>query len=366
MAMNNISSSYLLSSMTSSISNAQSTLASDGVELSTGQYADIGLQLGAESGYELSLKSELEQLQTLTSSNGVVSTNLTTAQDVLGTLVSGAPASSGSILANAQSVETDLVTWMSSSTDENTTLQSMGSTALQSLIASANTSSAGTYVFGGENSGTPPMDNYYSTPPSAAQTAVQSAFQSALSSAGASTASDLSSSDLQSFLSGPFADLFSMSGSPSNWSTYFSNASSTNTTAEVAPGMTVSASTNINQSGFQQLTEGYTMLAEFGNAGLSSSAQQTLATQALSLITQGVSSITSQAANVGSALTQVTNASSSMSSQMTILQTQVGNLDNVNTTEVATQLTQLSTQLETAYQLTSQIQKLSLAQYLPV
>jgi flagellar hook-associated protein 3 FlgL len=55
-----------------------------------------------------------------------------------------------------------------------------------------------------------------------------------------------------------------------------------------------------------------------------------------------------------------------MSSQMTILQTQIGNLDNVNSSAVATQLTQLSTQLETAYQLTSQITKLSLAQYLPI
>ena len=51
---------------------------------------------------------------------------------------------------------------------------------------------------------------------------------------------------------------------------------------------------------------------------------------------------------------------------MTILQTQIGNLDNVNAQAVAVQLNTLTTQLQTAYQLTAQLQKLSLAQYLPI
>ena len=50
---------------------------------------------------------------------------------------------------------------------------------------------------------------------------------------------------------------------------------------------------------------------------------------------------------------------------MTLLQTQIGKLDNVDAASVATQLSTLSTQLQTAYQLTAQMQKLSLAQYLP-
>ena len=54
-----------------------------------------------------------------------------------------------------------------------------------------------------------------------------------------------------------------------------------------------------------------------------------------------------------------------MSSQMTILQTQTGNLDDVDANSVATQLNTLTTQIETAYQVTAPLQKLSLAQYLP-
>jgi flagellar hook-associated protein 3 FlgL len=50
---------------------------------------------------------------------------------------------------------------------------------------------------------------------------------------------------------------------------------------------------------------------------------------------------------------------------MTILQTQIGNLDNVNSYQVATQISNLQTQIETSYELTAQLQNLSLSKYLP-
>jgi flagellar hook-associated protein 3 FlgL len=58
-------------------------------------------------------------------------------------------------------------------------------------------------------------------------------------------------------------------------------------------------------------------------------------------------------------------ANTAMSPQMTILQMQVGNLDDVDANSVATQLNTLTTQIETAYQITAKLQALSLAQYLP-
>jgi flagellar hook-associated protein 3 FlgL len=356
MTTTNVSSNYFTTVMLPSIAQTQATLAADGVELSTGQYANLGLQLGDQSGYELSLKNEYQQLQSLTTSNSVVTTNMSTAQDAL-----------NAILSAAQSAQSSLTTWTSSTTSSNPTLQTIGVDGLQALISSANVTSNGAYVFGGVNTSVAPMNNYFSTPASAAQTAVNNAFSNAF--AGAAPSS-ISASDMQTFLNGPFAALFDASNwtaDPSNPNgPAWSNASSTNTTAEIAPGETVTSSTNINQPGFQQITEGYTMLAAFGNAGLSPSAQQAVATTALSLISQGVTALTGQTADFGSSMAMVTNATNSMSSQMTILQTQIGNLDNVNSSAVATQLTQLSTQLETAYQLTSQITKLSLAQYLPV
>jgi flagellar hook-associated protein 3 FlgL len=58
------------------------------------------------------------------------------------------------------------------------------------------------------------------------------------------------------------------------------------------------------------------------------------------------------------------NASDQMSLQMNLLSTQVGGLESVNTYEVATRITDLQTQIETSYSLTSQLQQLSLVKYL--
>jgi flagellar hook-associated protein 3 FlgL len=348
MTVTSVSSHYLTSSLLPSIQQTEATLASDGVEMSTGQYADIGAHLGDQSGYELSLRNDNELMQSLTASNSIVTENLTTAQDTL-----------DSVRTSASTAQSDLTAWTANSTTANATLESIGSTGLQSLVASANTTSNGTYVFGGENNGVAPMADSTTV-----TTAVTNAFQTYFGFAPTDpAASSVTASQMQGFLgSSNFTGLFSGAG----WTSNFSSASSTNMTVQIAPGEAGAASTNINQAGFQQLTEGYAMLAVFGNAGLSSAAQQAVASSGMSLITQGASSITAQEADVGTSLATISDASSSMASQMTLLQTQIGNLDNVNATTVATEITQLSTQLQTAYNLTAQIQKLSLAQYLPV
>jgi flagellar hook-associated protein 3 FlgL len=108
------------------------------------------------------------------------------------------------------------------------------------------------------------------------------------------------------------------------------------------------------------------MLSEFGGSELSGDAQQAVATAASSLVSQGVNSVVNVQAELGSTQSAVTNTNSSMSSQLTILQGQLGNLDTVNTTATAAQITSLTNQIQMAYELTSRLQQLNLAQYLPV
>ena len=109
------------------------------------------------------------------------------------------------------------------------------------------------------------------------------------------------------------------------------------------------------------------MLNEFGdNSALSQAAKQTVATTASSLISQAVTSLTATEATVGSAQASVTDANNAMSAQSTILQTQIDGLDEVNSYSIATQVSSLTTQIQTAYELTAQLQQLSLSKYLPV
>jgi flagellar hook-associated protein 3 FlgL len=330
---------------------AQSSLTTAMTGESTGQYANLGLQLGDQSGYEPSLKEQVGQLQTLTSGNSVVSTGLSTAQSAL-----------AAIQKSAQTTLDNLAAWTPVG-DSGPSLQNMGQSALQSLISGANTTSGDQYVFGGINSAVAPVADYYSTPPSAAKTAVDQAFQTTFGVLPTDPgAANISASAMQSFLSGPFAALFQ----GASWSTDWSSASSVNTSAVIAPGQTVTTSTNANQAGFQQFAQAYAMLGEFGGSALSSEAQQAVATAASSLVSQGVDSMINTQAELGSTQSAVTNANSSMSSQLTILQGQLGNLDTANPPTTAAQISSLTNQIQMAYELTARLQQLNLAQYLPV
>ncbi len=351
MAANFVSSQFLANSLVLPVMQAQSSLTTAMTEESTGQYADLGLQLGEQSGYELSLKEQVGLLQTLTSNNTLVSTGLSTAQSAL-----------SAISSSAQTTLNDLTTWTSSA-NSAASLQNMGQSALQSLIASANATSGDQYVFGGINSAVAPMADYYSTPASAAKTAVDQAFQTVFGVLPSDpAAANISASAMQSFLSGPFAALFQ----GASWSADWSQASSANTSAEIAPGQTATTSTNANQPGFQELAQAYAMLSEFGGSELSGAAQQAVATAASSLVSEGMDSMTNIQAELGSTQSAVTDADNTMSSQLTILQQQVGNLDDVNANTTAAQINSLTNQIQMAYELTSRLQELNLAQYLPV
>jgi flagellar hook-associated protein 3 FlgL len=131
-------------------------------------------------------------------------------------------------------------------------------------------------------------------------------------------------------------------------------------------GQTVATSTNANQQGFQDLAQAYAMLSEFGGSELSGAAQQAVATAASSLVSRGINSMTDVQAELGSTQSAVTNANGSMSSQLAILEQEIGSLDDVNANTTAVQINSLTNQIQMAYELTSRLQALNLAQYLPV
>ena len=244
---------------------------------------------------------------------------------------------------------------------QGSSLQTLGANGLQSLVATANTSVDGQYVFGGVNSAVAPMTNYLD-PPAAAQTAVQTAFSTYL--AGLSppaTAQTVTAAQMQTFLTSP---AFTSQFQGAAWSANWSSASSTNVSSDISPTETIDTSTNANQPAFQELARAYTMLNEFTGTSIDSAAMQSVVDQASSLMSTAVNSLTSMQATLGSAQQRVTEANDGMSAQMNILQTQIDNLDNVNTYQVATQVNSLTTQIQTAYSLTAQLQKLSLASYL--
>jgi flagellar hook-associated protein 3 FlgL len=350
MTISNVSSNYLATAMMPAITQAQSQLATLQTESASGQYADLGLQLGEQSGYELSLRNQDDELAAMTTANGLTATNMTSAQNAL-----------TAVLSSADDALKGLVTYTSDG-DSPSTLQTLGQSNLQQLIALGNTNSDDSFLFGGQNLTTPPLDDYFAAGGSTAKTAIDNAFQSYFGfSINASAVANITASQLQGFLSGPYAQQFQGSNWTSNWST----ASDDNTTALIAPNTTITTSTNANTAGFRDLAQGYTMLSEFGDIGLNTDASEALATAATSVINQGVSGVITTQAMLGESQSQLTAANAQMSDQMTLLQKQVGALDSIDPAQIATELQTISTQLQTSYQVTAQLHNLNLAQYLP-
>jgi flagellar hook-associated protein 3 FlgL len=351
MNITSVSTSYLNNALLPAVQQTQTQLATLEVESASGQYADLGLQLGGNSGYEMSLRTQDDALQALSTANSITSTNLATSQNALTTLQS-----------SAASMAQSLVAYVSGD-NSGATLQTLGQSQLQQLISVGNTAnSTGGYVFGGQNTAQAPLNDYFAQPTSNAKTSVDNSFQSYF---GFSTSSwqtaNITPSQMQGFLTGPFATQFQ----PPQWQLHFSNASSTQISSQISPGTYIDTSTSTDGPAFQQLAQGYTMLSEFGNIGLSAETQKALASTATSVINAGASTLTDAQSSLGMAQNQITQANSTMSNQMTLLQTGISQLDNVDPAQIATQLSTLSTQLQTAYQLTAQISKLNLAQYLP-
>lgn len=344
-----ISSLSLTMPMQTSIMQAQSSLAQVQQEVSTGTLANLGQSLGAQTGSDLSLKSEIDALNSFSNSNSSVTARLSASSNALDVMVS-----------SAQSLESSLI-GASTAGGDMTTLAGSAQSALQTMISGLNTSVGGVSVFGGINTGTTPLANYTGTQTSAAKQAVDAAFSQAFGTTQTSTdASSISGTDMQSFLNNQFASLFSAS----NWQGTWSSASSTATQSTVAPGQTITSSVSANESAFRQIAEAYTMVTEFTGANLSDSARAAVVSTASSLMNSGIAALTNLQGNVGIAQSAVSNAGTQISAQVGVLQTNVSNYESVDTYALSSQLSSLQTQLEASYELTSRLQSLSLANYL--
>jgi len=342
-----ISSFSLSSILRQTVQTAQSNLATDEQEMSTGVYANIGLTLGAQTSQDVALRAQQSLLQTISASNATVSTTLSSTQN---------------ILSNLQSTGQTFLQSLVQGTNNDSTANVLQSTAmdnLQSLLSQLNTNVNGEFLFGGINSSVAPMTSYVTG--AANQQSVANAFQSTFGfSQSSPSVSTITASQMQSFLTTQFPTLFQGADWTSNWSA----ASDVTNVSQISPSQTVTTSVSANQTAFQQLAQAYTMVADLGTSNLNTDAYNTVVTQAESLMQSALAGLTNIQGGLGTAQAAITSADTYMSTQLNTLSTQIGALENVDTYAVSSQETELQTQIETAYELTSQLQQLSLTKYL--
>ena len=339
-----VSTSTLFSIPRNSVVELQSQITKAETEVSTGQLADPAQSLGSQLGLYQTLQAQSANLNNIQSANTIVQSTLSASQQAL-----------TQIATDAQTFVNSIMTAQSSGSVS--TLPAEAQSLLASLTSTLNTSAGGAYVFGGTNSTVQPVADYSQGAQAATAAAFQTAFGMSQSDPQVNT---ISSASMQTFLTGAFANLFQ----GTSWSTNWSQASSTPTSALISPGNVVTTSVTANESAFQDLANAYTSIADLAIGNLGATTQQAVLSNALSLAGAAQQGITGMQTTLGISQSQITNANSQMQTQATMIDNWVTKLGGVDSYQAASTLTNLTTQLETAYSLTNQISKLSLVNYL--
>ena len=319
-------------------------------EASTGQFADFGLALGSRTSDAVSLSNSVNQLQTMMDSNSIVDTRLSSAQDALGKISDSAQSALDALLGVTGS----------SGASQVASVQNTVKNAFETATGAANLSASGEYLFGGTNSGTAPLNDYFAAAGSSAKTAFENSFQTYFGfTIDDPSVAGISGSQMNTFLDQVAADF----DGPA-WQTDWSNASDTPLTSRINTNEVIATSTTTNSEGFRKLAFGTVISVELLGRNLSPDTQGAVAQRATAAIGNAISAIDADRATLGVAQSRVKQADDSISNQIDLVKTQMSDLESVDPYEAATRVNALTTQLETSYALTSRISQLSLLNYL--
>lgn len=318
-------------------------------ELASGRLADVGKTLGGRTSETVSLRQQYARFQTYIETNSTVTTRLDVTQTTLQSFSDTAQKFLSTLLASRNTDTGPAVS------------QSEAQADLVALTDGLNSTLSGQYLFGGINTTTPPVTDYYANPTPANRQAVIDAFTTAFGTAPSDPAnSGISKAAMQTFLDGAFANQFEQPA----WSTNWSAASDQNLQSRISSTEQISTSTNANADAFRKLAKAYTMVADLGVGTLNKDTYGAVVDSAIKAVGEAIQDLAGEQARLGTASARVAASNQRMSAQITIMNTQINNLETVDPFEASTHVTTLQTQLETAYALTARVQRLSILNYI--
>lgn len=363
MNINAISTYVLNNSQRSIVSQAQSEINEASYESTTQRVRDPGLKLGRQTGRFVDNENQISTLQGLKDSNNLAAQRMASAQTALQSLVGASTKDKpgGSLVQFNKALVGDNV----SATPA--TMQSAAQTALDSFVSAMNTSYNNEYVFGGSNTSEPPFDYYKAGSNTGGSKIVQDAFRNYFGfNLDDPQVANITDEQMKSFIDGPFDKLFE---EPS-WSTNFSRAKDGAVMNRIsASGETVDISASANDAGFRHAMKNMVLVAEFGNVGLSSAAQQVVGDRARASSDNkstgsAINEIITSASNLGNSQNRVTNANDHINAQLSILNQTRNDMIGADATEASAKLVQLQTVLQISYNMTARIAKMTLANYI--
>lgn len=343
-----ISSSAIQNAMRLTIRQAQNQMTKATMEATTGVYADIGVSLGGSAAKSVDFSREVDRIASIKASNSIVGARMESSQlglskmkDVGDGLVSKLTALQGSKDPGSITVAIQSAT-----------------SALSTMMDTANTMVNGEYLFSGINTDVQPLTDK-TTATSAAIVTQLNTYATGLGKA----VSDLTGAEMTTFITTTVEPMFNQA----NWTdptTGWSQASSQNMTSRISNSEVVESSTNANSEGMRYFALASVMTSALLGQTLSSDAMTAVTSKAITYTTKATSGLVTQASQIGLSQERVKKSNDALDAQSNIIKNKLVDLQGVDPYEASTLVKTLETQLETAYTIVSKIQQLSLVNYL--
>jgi flagellar hook-associated protein 3 FlgL len=340
-----ISSSTLWNSPRATLDKLQSEIVKANKEVVTGRHSDVGLALGRTTGKSLSLRQERATLDALTDSNISATLRLKSTSAALDQV---------RIAANTFR---DSLVGMRVGTQDIPLVKSQAKAGLSKLVSAANENIGGQYLFGGVNSKVQPLNPYEP----AAKADVDQAFLDFFTfpQSDAAQVANITPAQMQAFIEGPLSTLFD-----TQWKGPWSNASDQNIQSLISPSERVETSANVNDAAFRTLAMGYVMTFDLGLESLNGGTREYLLNKVIGTFGDGIAEVTQVQADLGTVQKKIEDANERMSLQKTFFEERVTDYEAIDPAEAKVRVDQLSTQIQTSYSLTAQLNQLSLIKFI--
>ena len=344
-----VSTLAILNAPRQSIYESQRRLLDAQTELSTGRHADVGLHLGGRTSEVIGLRNGFDRNNSIIDMNGLVAAELDLTQSAMTSIVELSHQFSATLIGARNAVNGQEV------------VKAAAKAAIESFTSIMNQTHSGKFLFGGINSDATPLENYFSTPPSAGKAAVDAAFLTEFGvTQSAVGVGSITATQIDTFLNGAFANLFT----PAAWSPTFSNASDQNRTARIDADYTIEVSTNANEAAFRDFAKAITMAFDLGAGSLNQAAFEKVVDKAVAVSAASAQEIGLISGSLGVSEKLITDSNLQLKQRNDILSREIVSLEGVDQYEVSTRINLLTTQLEASYSITARINRLNLMNYL--
>lgn len=314
-------------------------------EATSGRYHDVGLVLGAQTRASILIRNDAAGLIAIREQAEQAGLWGDVTQSALGAVTDLAEAFRSSLMGarNAEGA------------------QALAATAARSALGGfqsvLSTSHDGQYLFGGLNANTPPLIPYDQGPEQAVIAAFEAEFGFALTDPAAET---ISAGQIQAFIGGSLASLFTGTA----WTSIWSNAADESPVFRLSASEAVSVSTNANKPFAQALAMAFTTVDVLARARLGQAAFEAVTDAALQQVSQAQLLTGDEQARIGTGEARLREATEMLEARHVHLTASLAALESVDPYEAATRVNALMTQLETSYALTGRLSRMSLLSYI--